>query len=155
MSVMEKPAVCTLPSEDGPGCGCHQKARARAKPDGKIAATAAVSGLAAAACASCCVLPFVLPAVLLANVGGVIALLDHAHAWVTRAAIAAVACAWCWVILQMIRTGRAPARSASIMMVLATVLTLMAASWPLIEPMAFRALGIARHHATPVNDGSR
>jgi hypothetical protein len=35
-------------------------------------------------------------------------------------------------------------RSTVIMMLLATVLTAMAAAWPLIEPIAFDAFGIAK-----------
>jgi hypothetical protein len=111
-----------------------------------VAGAAAMSGLAAAACASCCILPFTLPAVVLANIGGALALLDHAHLWVTRGAIGAVACAWGWLIVQSARTGKRPARSTVILMLVATALTIAAASWPLIEPVAFHALGIVKKH---------
>jgi hypothetical protein len=144
MSVTEKTAACTLPSGDTPGCGCSEKAKAVGEPGGKVAGAAVLSALAAVACASCCILPFTLPAVLLADVGGSLAVLDHAHGWVTRAAIVAVTCAWCWVGVQIARTRRKPTRSTVIMMLLATVLTAMAASWPLIEPIAFDALGIVK-----------
>lgn len=155
MSVIEKaPActVCTLPSSDNPGCGCKSKAGNSPGPDRKVASAAAVSGLAAVACASCCILPFTLPAVLLASFGGAISLLDHAHVWVTRAAIGAVVCAWGWLLFQIVRTGKRPARPTTLTMVIATMLTLTAASWPFIEPLAFHALGIVKKHAPPRND---
>jgi hypothetical protein len=152
MSVTEKAVVCTLPTDDSPGCGCSAKARVPVAPDSKVVGAAAMSGLAAVACASCCILPFTLPAVLLASFGGTIAVLDHAHVWVTRGAIIAVACAWGWLIFQVARTRKKPTRSTGIMMVVATMLTLTAASWPLIEPMAFHALGIVKKHQVPRNE---
>jgi hypothetical protein len=124
-----------------------------ATPDSKVVGAAAMSGLAAVACAACCVLPFTLPAVLLASFGGAIAVLDHAHVWVTRGAIGAVICAWGWLIFQIARTRQKPTRSTAITMAVATVLTLTAASWPLIEPLAFHALGIVKKHPLPRNDG--
>lgn len=114
--------------------------------DSKVAGAAAMSGLAAVACAACCILPFTLPAVLLAGFGGAISVLDHAHVWVTRAAVGAVGCAWSWLFYQVVRTGKRAARSTSITMVIATLLTLSAASWPLVEPLAFNALGIVKKH---------
>lgn len=138
-------AACVLPSEEGPGCGCSSKATKVSAPvDGKVAGAAAMSALAAVACTSCCVLPFVLPAVVLAGIGGGVAVLDHAHGWVTRAAVVAVICAWIWLGFQMVRHGRKPARAAVIMMTLATLLTGLAASWPVLEPMVFHALGIVK-----------
>lgn len=131
---------CTLPSENSPGCGCS--------PDnnvgGKAAGAAVVTALTAAACTACCILPFTLPAVILASAGGTIAILDHAHAWVTRLAIFAVACAWLWIAWQVRKTQRRAARSTVVVMVIATLLTAVAASWPVIEPMAFNALGIVK-----------
>jgi hypothetical protein len=152
MSVMEKAVVCTLPTDDSPGCGCSAKATTPATPDGKVVGAAAISGLAAVACAACCILPFTLPAVLLASFGGAIAVLDHAHVWVTRGAIGAVICAWGWLIFQVARTRKWPTRSTGIMMVVATMLTLTAAFWPSIEPAAFHVLGIAKKHPAPRND---
>jgi hypothetical protein len=80
---------CPLPSSDSPGCVCA----APKKVGTKVAATASITALAAVACTACCVLPFTLPAALLALAGGSIAVLDHAHGWVTRLAIGAVVCA--------------------------------------------------------------
>jgi hypothetical protein len=149
MSVIEKTStctVCTLPTSDSHGCGCKSGASDPIAVDRKVAGAAAMSGLAAVACASCCILPFTLPAVLLASFGGAISLLDHAHVWITRLAVGAVVCAWSWLFYQTVRTGKKPVRSTSITMVIATLLTLTAASWPLIEPLAFYTLGIVKTH---------
>ena len=43
-------------------------------------------------------------------------------------------------------------RSTVMIMLLATFLTATAASWPLIEPVAFHALGIVKKHAAARND---
>jgi hypothetical protein len=85
MDVTNTPVACTLPADGRPGCGCAPAKRNRA------AKAAIVTAGTAAASTACCVLPFTLPAVILANFGGVIAMLDHAHGWVTWIAIAAVA----------------------------------------------------------------
>jgi cytochrome bd-type quinol oxidase subunit 2 len=138
MSVIQQ--SCTLPSETSPGCGCAVNNRT----GGKAAGAAAMTALAAAACTACCILPFTLPAVVLASAGGLIAILDHAQGWITRLAILAVVCAWIWIGWQVRKTQRRPARSTVRVMVLATLLTAAAASWPIIEPIAFNALGIVK-----------
>lgn len=155
MSVIEETSACTVctpPSSDNPGCGCKSRASNALAPDRKVAGAAAMSGLAAVACASCCILPFTLPAILLASFGGAISVLDHAHVWVIRAAIGAVACAWAWLLHQTVRTGKKPGRSTSITMAVATMLTLTAASWPIVEPLAFHALGIVKKQRLPRKD---
>jgi cytochrome bd-type quinol oxidase subunit 2 len=129
---------CTLPSKNSPGCSPEKK-----KVGGKAAGAAVMTALAAAGCTACCILPFTLPAVILASAGGTIAILDHAHAWVTRLAILTVACAWLWIAWQVRKTRARPARSTLAVMIVATLLTAVA-SWPLIEPMAFNALGIVK-----------
>jgi cytochrome bd-type quinol oxidase subunit 2 len=141
MSVIGK--SCTLPSENSPGCGCSDDA----KVGGKAAGASALTALAAAACASCCVLPFTLPAVILAGAGSTIALLDHTHLWVTGVAILTVTCAWLWIIWQIRKTQRRPARLTVVIMIIATLLTAVAASWPLIQPTALNALGIVKKRA--------
>ena len=135
---------CTLPSENSPGCGCAQ-----AKPvDGKAAgAAAAVTALAAVACTACCVLPLTLPAVVLATAGGTIAVLDHAHGWMTKLAIVVVVSTWLWIAWQRVRTKRRIARSAIVLMTAATLLATTAAAWPWIEPAVFGALGIVKNKA--------
>jgi uncharacterized membrane protein YozB (DUF420 family) len=134
---------CRLPSEDSPGCGCPAP-----KPvGGKAAATASVTALAAVACTACCVLPFTLPATLLALAGGSIAVLDHAHGWVTRLAVAAIIAGWLWIIWQRRKAGRPIARATMALMIAATLLTVTAASWPLLEPAVFKSLGIVKKKA--------
>jgi hypothetical protein len=139
---------CALPSDTSPACGCA----ATRNPDrkrlieaaGTVAGAATVTALAAVACTACCLLPFTLPAVLLAAAGGSIAALDHAHGWITKLAIGAAICAWLWIGWQVGRTRRPAARSTMAFMILATFLTATAASWPLLEPAAFNALGIVK-----------
>ena len=77
MAVTHTPPACTLPSNDGPGCGCKP---AKSSSTAKAAVVAAGT---AAACTACCVLPFTLPTIVVANIGGALTLLDHAHGWVT------------------------------------------------------------------------
>ncbi len=137
---------CALPSETAPGCGCATSQKAAG---GKAASAAAMTALAAAACTACCLLPFTLPAVIFAGAGGFIAMLDHAHGWVTRLAVFVVLCAWLWIGWQVRKTRRRATRLTVAMMILATLLTAAAASWPVLEPFAFNALGIAKKRHPP------
>ena len=135
---------CQLPSEDSPGCGCAPPNKA----GGKIAATASITALAAVACTACCVLPFTLPAALLALAGGSIAVLDHAHGWMTRIAVIAVITAWIWIALQVQKTGRpmAPNRRADDRR---NAAHRHRRRWPLLEPVVFKTLGIVKKKAPP------
>jgi len=139
---------CTLPSENSPGCACATNETT----GGKIAGAATVTALAAAACTACCILPFTLPAAVLAFAGGSIAILDHVHGWVTKLAIAVVVCTWSWIAWQRWRTGRRITRVTAALMIVATLLTATAASWPLIEPAAFHALGIVKKKAVRASE---
>ncbi len=147
MSVIQP--SCSLPSENSPGCGCAAKQEATG---GKAASAAAMTALAAAACTACCLLPFTLPAVILAGAGGFIAMLDHAHGWVTRLAVLVVICAWLWIGWQVRKTRRRATHFSVVMMVLATMLTAAAVSWPVLEPIAFNALGIVKKRAVSPNE---
>jgi hypothetical protein len=111
------------------------------------AAAASVTALAAVACTACCVLPFTLPATLLALAGGSIAVLDHARGWVTRLAIAVVVTAWVWIAWRHRTTGRPIGRRTVVLMVTASLLTAAAASWPLLEPAVFKTTGIVKKKA--------
>lgn len=139
---------CALPSHTSPDCGCAAPRNAVGKPPGKatgkVAAAAAVTALATVTCTACCLLPFTLPAVLLTAAGGSIAALDHAHGWMTKLAIGVVVCAWLWIGWQVGRTRRPATRSTMAFMIFATLLTATAASWPLLEPVAFKTLGIVK-----------
>ena len=134
---------CELPSKDSPGCACA----APKKKGNKVAATASVTALAAVACTACCLLPFTLPATLLALAGGSIAVLDHAHGWVTRLAVAAVITAWLWIAWQRRKTGRPIARTTIALMIAASLLTAAAAAFPLLEPAVFKTMGIVKKKA--------
>jgi|SRR5580693_4835052 hypothetical protein len=79
---------CALLSENAPGCACATNETVGGRMAG------AATALAAAACKACCILPFTLPAALLAIAGGSIAVLDHALGWVAKLAIAVVVCSW-------------------------------------------------------------
>jgi len=105
------------------------------------------TALAAAACTACCILPFTLPASLLAFAGGSIAILDHAHRSTTWLAIAVVGCTWLWIGWRVRKAKRRISAATMFVMVFATLLTASAASWPLIEPVAFGAMGIVKKKA--------
>lgn len=109
---------------------------------GVAAGTAAVAALA---CGVCCVLPFALPAVALATVGGVLAAFARVYWWalgVAVVAVVAVAAAWLWVAWQSARTRRRPARATLRAMVIATLLLAAAVSWSGVEPLVRRALAV-------------
>jgi cytochrome bd-type quinol oxidase subunit 2 len=141
---------CALPSETSPGCACATASSE--KTGSKAAGVATMTALVAAACTACCILPFTLPAAVLAFAGGSIAVLDHAHGWMTKLAIAVVIGAWCWIGWRRWRSGRRIARTTAALMIVATLLTVAAACWPLIEPIAFHALGIAKNKASRANE---
>jgi cytochrome bd-type quinol oxidase subunit 2 len=139
---------CTVPTETSPGCGCAAKTTAGQK----VATAAITTALAAAACTACCVLPFALPVAVLALSGGSIAILDHAHGWMTRLAIGVVICAWSWITWQRKRRGRRITGLALALMIVATVLTATAASWPRLESLTFHALGIVKKNTPRPNE---
>lgn len=127
--------------EAGVPCGCspaptHDPKRKMGVP-GKAAGGVALVSLAACAV---CVLPFALPAVLLAGAGGVLAWLDNAHVWMTGLAVIAVAVAWLWIWRQNSRSRVRPAASTLMMMGAATVLVASALFWPEIEPEILRVI---------------
>jgi hypothetical protein len=89
-------------------------------------------------------LPFILPATVLALAGGSIAVLDHAHGWVTKVAIAALAGGGAWILWQRWKTKQPLARSTLALIFAASLLTVTAAHWPRLEPLVFKTLGIAK-----------
>lgn len=139
---------CSLPSNDSPSCGCSPSKPSN-KTGRKAATNASLTALAAVACTACCILPFTLPATLLAVAGGSIALLDHAHGWMTRLAIASVVGAWAWIAWQRRKTRQPIARRTIALMVVATFLTVTATSWPVIESMVFKTMGIVKKKKDP------
>jgi hypothetical protein len=95
--------------------------------------------------ASC---PLTPPAAILAVAGSSLALLDHAHVWVSRLAIAIVAGVWLWIGWQAWRGGRRVARTTLVIMVLASLLAGAAASWPLIEQPVFSGRGLVKKNVS-------
>ena len=107
----------------------------------RLASTAATTtALGAIACGVCCVLPFALPAVVLAGTGGVIAWLGQAFWGALYLAGALVTIAWGSVATSSIRTGRRPARATIRAMLVATAALGVALMWPVVEPHILRAL---------------
>lgn len=103
---------------------------------GKVAAGAAAAvATGALACAACCVLPFALPAVALAGTGGLVAWLVQAQGWMMWIASMAVAAGWMWIGLQSLRHRARPASSTIGVMAAATLMLILAATWPRIEPV--------------------
>jgi hypothetical protein len=138
-------STCTLGSETSPPCACAPKTTTGAG----LAGAAGLTALAAAACTGCCILPFTLPAAILAVAGSSIAMLDHAHVWVSRLAIAIVAGVWLWIGWQAWRRSRRVAHTTLVIMALASLLAGTAASWPLIEQPVFSAMGIVKKKVSP------
>jgi hypothetical protein len=95
--------------------------------------TAVVLATGAVGCGACCVLPFALPAVVLASTGGILAWFADMHVWITGLAIVAVIGAWGWIAWQTRRTRCKPAASTVNEMTAATALAAIAVLWPLIE----------------------
>ena len=112
------------------------------EPPGSKAAgvTAMTLSTGAVACGVCCVLPFALPAAVLASTGSLLALLVKMHVWVTIIAVLSVAGAWGWIAWQTRRTGRKPALSTLFVMGASTVLLTVAVLWPLLEKPLIRML---------------
>ena len=105
------------------------------EPPGSKAAgvTAVTLATGAVACGVCCVLPFALPATILATTGSLLAWFVKLHLWVTILAILSVAGAWGWIGWETRRTNSKPAYSTLVMMGAATVLLTVAVLWPLLE----------------------
>jgi hypothetical protein len=122
-----------------PVCACAEPSSSdtpgsEKQPGTKAARLTAVTlATGAVACGACCVLPFALPAALLASTGGILAWFANMHVWITGLAVAAVLGAWGWIAWQTRRTRCKPAASTLYVMVAATALMTIAVLWPLIE----------------------
>jgi hypothetical protein len=79
------------------------------------------------------VLPFALPAAVLALSGGVLAWFAHIAPWANGAAIAAVAGGWAWAGVQSLRTRRRPALATLVTLAAATAMLMPALAWPHLE----------------------
>jgi hypothetical protein len=137
-------AIVPAPSS----CACSPsppiaKTASKEPPGSKAAGVTAVTlATGAVACGVCCVLPFALPAAVLASTGSLLAMFVKMHLWVTILAILSVAGAWGWIVWQMRRTSRKPALSTLFMMGAATVLLTVAVLWPLLEKPLIRVLRV-------------
>jgi hypothetical protein len=127
-------------------CACATSASvvkipAKEPPGSKAAGVTALTlSTGAVACGVCCVLPFALPAAVLASTGSLLAMFVKMHVWVTILAILSVAGAWGWIAWQTRRTRRKPAISTLLMMGVATMLLTAAVLWPLLEKPIIRML---------------
>jgi hypothetical protein len=117
-----------------------KKRAARGPVDRIVAATAAATATGALALAVCCVLPFALPAVAMAAGGGVIAWLARAQGWMMGLALIAVAAGWIWVGWQSLRHNARPATPTVGAMGAASLLLVLAAVWPMVEPIVIELL---------------
>jgi len=112
------------------------------EPPGSKAAgvTAMTLSTGALACGVCCVLPFALPATIVASTGAVLAWFVKIQVWAKILAVVSVLGAWGWIAWQSRRTGRKPAPSTLVMMGIATTLLTVATLWPLLEKPLIRML---------------
>lgn len=99
-----------------------------------------MAATAALACGVCCVLPFALPATVLAFSGGALAWFARLTPWATGLALVAVAASWTWIGVQSLRTRKRPARATLVTMGIATLLLAAALVWPLFEGPITRLL---------------
>jgi hypothetical protein len=121
------------------GCASPEANSGSQRPPGAKAAGVAAATIAAGAvaCGACCVLPFALPAAVLAGSGGILAWFAGMHGWVSALAVLAVGGAWGWIARQTRRLQCRPAASTLWVMATATALTVVALLWPWIEqPLA-------------------
>jgi len=103
-------------------------------PERTASAAAATVAVGAVACGICCVLPFALPAVVLALSGGVLAFFAQAFWGALYLATMLVVGAWLWVFVDSRRARKRPERATLTTMGVATVALVAAALWPTLEP---------------------
>lgn len=96
-------------------------------------AVAITAATGAVACAACFVLPFALPAAMLAGFGSVLAVFASADAWITPLAVIAIAGAWAWIGWRSLLSRAWPARSTIYVMGAASALTSIAIVWRQIQ----------------------
>lgn len=94
-----------------------------------VGTSAALAAAGALACGVCCVLPFAMPAAILAVSGGALGWFAKATPWAMRIALLAVLGGWVWVAIQTARSQRRPARSTLLTLGIATGMFAAAAVW--------------------------
>jgi hypothetical protein len=129
--------ACTLT----PPCACSAKPAAT-KPDGTkaVSVTAMTLSTGGLACVACCVLPFTLPATVLASTGALLSAFIHMRWWLMALSVIAVIGAWGWIAWQTRRTGRKPSMTVLAMMTASTLFMTVSLLWPLIEKPLIHAL---------------
>jgi hypothetical protein len=139
------PFVASAPAPSSCACATSVAVvKASKEPRGSKAAgvTAVTLSTGAVACGVCCVLPFALPATVLASTGSLLALFVKLHVWVTILAVLSVVGAWGWIAWQTRRTRRKPAISTLFTMGASTMLLTVAVLWPLLEKPIIRMLRV-------------
>jgi hypothetical protein len=134
--------VANAPAPSSCACATSASTTPSKEPPGSRAAgvTAMTLSTGAVACGACCVLPFTLPATVLASTGSLLSSFVHMHWWITTFSVLAVMVAWGWIAWQTRRTGRKPAYSTLFMMTASTIFMTISVMWPLIEKPLIRAL---------------
>ncbi len=95
----------------------------------------------AATCGPACIAPMVLPSIVLAGAGTLLAWFADAHSWITGLAVVSVAFAWAWIWLQAKKSGQRPNNSTTFIVGVATALVVLAAFWPIVEQHLMRGFG--------------
>jgi len=127
-------------------CGCATSSSvvtttSKEPPGSKAAGVAAMTlSTGALACGVCCVLPFALPATMLASTGALLAWFAKIQMWAKILAVLSVLGAWGWIAWQSHRTRRKPAAATLVMMGAATMVLTVATLWPLLEKPIIRLL---------------
>lgn len=130
------PSSCAC-STAGSGSTAASKLPLGSKAAGVTAITLSTGALA---CGVCCVLPFALPAAMLASTGAVLAWFAKVQLWAKIFAVLTVVGAWGWIAWQSRRTRRKPALSTLMVMGLATTVLTVSMLWPLLEKPIIRLL---------------
>lgn len=121
--------------------GSISTASSKEPPGSKAAGVTAMTlSTGALACGVCCVLPFALPATIVASTGAVLAWFVKIQVWAKILAVLSVLGAWGWIAWQSRRTHRKPAASTLVMMGAATMVLAVATLWPLLEKPIIRML---------------
>lgn len=102
--------------------------------------TLAASTTAFVACAACCALPLLIPALALGASGAVLAWLAGAHTWLRIIAALAVLAAWGWAIRERVVRRRRVRIMTWVLLSVSSVLTVIAFFWGGIEPSLMRLL---------------
>jgi len=95
----------------------------------------ATSATAVLACAVCCGLPLLLPALALGAGGAMLPWLAGAHAWLRVITLLAVAAAWAWVVVERVVRRRRLRRSTWLMLGMSTVMAAATLVWQGLGPV--------------------